>query len=211
MHMPSDERNLLIKAHQGHEASARRLWDLHAPRLYLYAGAILHRRPDAEDAVQAAFCRMLQLPASRIREVREPGAFLARMVRSAALNAMRSTRRERRRVNETARPDVALDASGAADGPDPQLAAALASLPCRLREVVVLRHFAGLTFDALAEVLGVNRNTIAGRHRAAMNRLRALLDENAETAGAGKNLKGDARAPAANNLALTASSEVHHA
>ena len=34
MHMPSDERNLLIKAHQGHEASARRLWDLLDVRIF---------------------------------------------------------------------------------------------------------------------------------------------------------------------------------
>ncbi|MCH8271418.1 MAG: hypothetical protein IH985_09460, partial [Planctomycetes bacterium] len=47
------------------------------------------------------------------------------------------------------------------------------------REVVLLRHAAGLTFDQIALALDLNRHTAASRYRAAIARLRReLADDN---------------------------------
>jgi RNA polymerase sigma factor (sigma-70 family) len=168
-----DDRQLLFATHCGHEASARLLWHRHAPRLLAHARAILRETGAAEDVVQSVMCRLLELPRARLVAVIDVSAFLAAAVRREALNHLRSTRRE------TARRAAAC--TDGTFGPVPSahrddLSAALDSLPRRLREVVVLKHAGGLTFDQIALALQANRNTIAGRYRAAIASLKTHLD-----------------------------------
>lgn len=169
----TDDRQLLLATHRGHEASARLLWHWHAPRLLAHARAILREPGAAEDVVQSVMCRLLELPRARLTAVDDAGAFLAAAVRREALNHLRTARRE------TARRAGARTVRAAAPGPAAlrdDLPAALDALPRRLREVVVLRHAGGLTFDQIAVALEANRNTIAGRYRAALASLRTRLD-----------------------------------
>src|SRR5262249_49146088 len=102
--MNADDRKLLQATHRGHEASARLLWRLHAPRLIAHARAIVREPGAAEDVVQAVMCRILELPRARITAVHEVAAFLAASTRREALNYLRSRRREaaRRRPAPTA-------------------------------------------------------------------------------------------------------------
>jgi RNA polymerase sigma factor (sigma-70 family) len=48
------------------------------------------------------------------------------------------------------------------------------------REVVYLRHFEGLSFREIGEVLGIPTFSAASRHRLAMRRLRKLMDQDHE-------------------------------
>jgi RNA polymerase sigma-70 factor (ECF subfamily) len=59
----------------------------------------------------------------------------------------------------------------------PVLLRALAALPPEQREVFVLREQAGLPFREIAEMLGVNENTVKSRMRYALEGLRRLLAE----------------------------------
>lgn len=168
-------RQLLIRTHQGHEASARGLWESQAPRLFHYARAILPSHGDAEDVVQAVFCRVLDLPRREVERIEDPGAWLAKVTRREALNWLRAARREgaRREVSgrlRLVRPET-VDGAPA----DEELERAIGAMPRRLREVVVLRHVGGLTFDQIAAATGMNRSTAAARYRVAMTRLREQL------------------------------------
>jgi RNA polymerase sigma-70 factor (ECF subfamily) len=177
--MNEDDRKLLQATHRGHEASARLLWRLHAPRLIAHARAIVREPGAAEDVVQAVMCRILELPRARITAVTDVAAFLAASTRREALNHIRSGRREAaRRRNAPAAPPRPGPV------PAPDVSAALDTLPRRLREVVVLRHVGGLTFDQIALALEANRNTVAGRYRAALFALKSLLEPAAARQGA---------------------------
>ncbi|MFM7138250.1 MAG: RNA polymerase sigma factor [Planctomycetota bacterium] len=57
------------------------------------------------------------------------------------------------------------------------VAQAIAALPLEQREAVVLRIWGGLTSAEAARTLGENINTVAGRYRAALAKLRHLLPE----------------------------------
>jgi RNA polymerase sigma-70 factor (ECF subfamily) len=167
--LDQDDRQLLIATHRGHHASACLLWERHAPRLAAHARAILRDPGAADDAVQAVMCRVLELPGRRVRAIDDVAAYLCGAVRREALNQIRAARRARIR-HASPRLQAPLEPGGA-DG----LAAALEQLPRRLREVVVLRHVSQLTFDQMAVALGANRNTVAGRYRAALKALREWL------------------------------------
>src|SRR5690606_21124535 len=51
----------------------------------------------------------------------------------------------------------------------------VASLPRRLREVIVLTSVCGMTIDQAARAMSANRNTVAWRRREALDRLHRAL------------------------------------
>ncbi|MCB9844835.1 MAG: sigma-70 family RNA polymerase sigma factor [Phycisphaeraceae bacterium] len=172
--MPVDERTLLRRAHRGHDAAARELWASLSPRLLSLARLLLRDGAiDAEDVVQQAFCRMLERSRSEIRSVRHPMAWMTSIVRSVALNARRTNAREHAKRAAIAK----SESHTLRDTEDRTLIDALARLGGADREILVLKHTTGLSFDLLAEVVGENRNTLASRHRAALTRLRVVLGE----------------------------------
>jgi RNA polymerase sigma-70 factor (ECF subfamily) len=58
-----------------------------------------------------------------------------------------------------------------------RLTAALARLPERDREVLVLRHLEQLKVSAIAAVLGISEGAVMTRHTRALEKLRPLLDD----------------------------------
>ena len=66
-------------------------------------------------------------------------------------------------------PERALDAARASRE--------LAMLPPAQREVLYLHHFAGMTFAAIAAVVGAPLFTVASRHRLGLARLRRRFEE----------------------------------
>ena len=52
---------------------------------------------------------------------------------------------------------------------------ALVALSPQQREVVQLKAFEGLTFDAIASISGESNNTVAGRYRYALKAMRKAL------------------------------------
>jgi RNA polymerase sigma-70 factor (ECF subfamily) len=52
---------------------------------------------------------------------------------------------------------------------------ALVALPIESRQVVVLRHFAGLSYDEIAEAVGIPAKTVKSRLYSARQRLCELL------------------------------------
>lgn len=174
--MPRTDVQLLVATQRGSESAARELWARQSGAMLAHARSILRDSTRAEDAVQQVFCKLLTLDRRTLVQVRDVRAWLAQLVRREALNQLRSTQRETCRANreqQRAFHKQTNEFEPSAD--DDAVQAALGRLARRLREVVVLRHVAGLTFDQIAMALNVNRNTAAGRYRQAMDRLRAEL------------------------------------
>lgn len=100
--------------------------------------------------------------------------------RQAALNAGRNEIRRRRRA-ERPTPAAADEPSAESDALD-QIAAgsvreAVLTLPDRQREVIVLRHLAGLSVAETAAMLGIRQAAVKSAGHRAMTSLHALLEE----------------------------------
>jgi RNA polymerase sigma-70 factor (ECF subfamily) len=113
---------------------------------------------------------------------RGSGAFstwLFRIVLNVARSAHR--RRGRRRppqpldAREPASPAAGADEAVEQEEQSRAVEAAVAALPPRLRDVLVLRQFGELTFAQVARVTGLPESTVKSRVRAALDRLRAEL------------------------------------
>jgi RNA polymerase sigma-70 factor (ECF subfamily) len=146
-----------------------------APRLLLFARQWLPSASDAEDVVQTAFVRFWQKHPSAQQE-QYPMLYAA--VRNAAIDLIRSNDRralrEERFHSENTEPmffECSLEQREQAD----RVQLALERLPAEQRETLVLRIWGELTFAQIAEALGESINTIAARHRYALQALRRIL------------------------------------
>jgi RNA polymerase sigma-70 factor (ECF subfamily) len=158
----------------GSEQAFAELYDRFGARLYHAALAMLHRREDAEDAVQEVFLAMVR-SRKRLADVRDLTAYLfAALRRAAARRAARRSREAMRSCHAGTEPA----APSPSDGPDPErLRRALHALPPEQRDVIALKIDAGLSFAQVAEVMGVSINTAASRYRYALEKLRDRLKE----------------------------------
>jgi len=149
------------------------LFDAHAAVLVLYARQFVSDGAAAEDAVHDAFVRLIALKESP----RDPKAWLCRAVRNAAISQSRSVSRRRKREAEVSnvrrewfehRGDDLIDAGSAQR--------ALESLAHAQREVVVLRIWARLNFQQIADLLGLSVSSAFDRYQAALSNLRRKLE-----------------------------------
>lgn len=170
--MPSSDTNILLSASRG-DAAARALWAAHAPRLLAYARSLVRDHSLADDVVQEALCRALRQDARTLRAVSDVCAWLASIVRREAINQLRTLSRQRRRELSHANRAVRSAPREALFSTDVQRA--IDRLARRDREILILRHVCGLTFDQLAPAAGLSRSAAASRYTAAMSRLRAML------------------------------------
>ena len=146
----------------------------HGPALVLCARQWVGCYADAEDVFQDAFVRFWR----RRDGVRDPLAYLYRCVRTAAMNHGRTRQRARRREQEVARGETMfVDQAGAMAATERcgAIQRALAALPVEQREVVVMKVWGGLTFDAIGETIEIPKPTAYARYRAAMSALRRAL------------------------------------
>lgn len=148
-----------------------------APKLLLFARQWVRSVADAEDVVQTAFVKFWR---HRPDAGPEHYPLLYAAVRTTALDLLRGNdRRVRREADpsvEVLREDTPFFDSTIDQHDDAQIVeAALRRLPPEQREVLVLRAWSGLTFSEIAETLGESINTIASRHRYALEAMRRAL------------------------------------
>ncbi|QRM32616.1 sigma-70 family RNA polymerase sigma factor [Microvirga sp. VF16] len=130
-----------------------------------YAVRITGCRARAEDVVQDAYLRFANLSSDPIRQ---PLAYLRRIVRNLALDDLRRGALDARVLDEFNRIGVAPQMT--AEPEDivvhrdelRQVAAALADLPERTCKAFEMYRFDGLTLQAIADALGLS---VAGVHR----------------------------------------------
>ncbi|MEM1183429.1 MAG: sigma-70 family RNA polymerase sigma factor [Planctomycetota bacterium] len=167
----SEVCSLVRRSHGGHGPSAARLHSLLAPRLYVLAEAVTRDAGLAEDAVQNAFCTLLELSRREVRYLEDPSRWLATVARREALMMLRSRRRRLQR--ERAHASRAVETS---DADRPSMGDAIRTLPRQLREIVVLKHAFGFTFDQVSLSMGISRSSAVRRYERARTWLRDILD-----------------------------------
>jgi RNA polymerase sigma-70 factor (ECF subfamily) len=154
-----------------------RLYDAHAAALYAFVLNLTRQEADARDLLQDLFVKLARRP-DLLRELREERAFLLRLAHNLVVDlARRRAARERR---QDAFSSEQLQFFAPTEDPDEELfrtnlSAALAELPAEQRAVVHLKLWEGLTFEAIAEALGISPNTAASRYRYGVDKLRQRL------------------------------------
>jgi RNA polymerase sigma-70 factor, ECF subfamily len=144
------------------------LYHAKAALLLLYGRALGLSHNEAEDVLQETFMALLRAP--HIPE--EPEHYCLRCYRNRALNYRRSVWRRFTRELESRR---WFEIGGSHEPAETAAMQALTSLPREQREVIVLKIWHQHTFQQIGQLLGLSPNTVAGRYRYGMARLKACL------------------------------------
>ncbi len=157
------------------------LYRTHRDRMFSLAMRILGSEADAEDAVHQAFLKLTDW-LDRIDDPRSPKAraLLALMAERAALDLLR----QRRRTVSLDALDALEDAlTGQETLPERlDLQTALAALPARYREPLLLRHQMGFSVKEIAEMLNLSEANVYKTMQRAKARLQQMLEgEEAQT------------------------------
>ncbi len=146
----------------------------YGPRLLLFARGWSNTREDAEDLVQEAIIRMWNHQADK-GYVPPDLPLVFSTIRFCGLNLHRSEKRRRKREESVIYlndfHDVWLDPAMEEDEEALILRGAVKKLSDKLREVVTMKIWGGLTFQQISEALAISPNTAASRYRYALEQL----------------------------------------
>lgn len=169
---------MVIRAN--HQARAWKSWlREHSSRLYVYARQRSQSREDAEDIIQDALIRLWGYQEERGNV--PPDLPLAYSVlRFVAMDHIKKQGRKKRKEDAVIflhdQEDYWLD-TNAEDGEEAVLLRqAVEKLGEKLREVVTLKIWGGLTFAQIAESMTISPNTAASRYRYALEQLERKLE-----------------------------------
>ena len=151
----------------------------HGPRLLLFARGWGESKEDAEDLLQEAVLRLWNYQQERGGGPPDlPLAFTT--IRFCGLNHGRRERRRKHREEAIVYLEDFRDEwfdPGLEEGEEAaMLREALKELPAKLREVVTMKVWGGLTFAKIAETLKISPNTAASRYRYALEQLAGHLE-----------------------------------
>jgi RNA polymerase sigma-70 factor, ECF subfamily len=207
-----EDRALITRAQGGDSAAFRHLVERHQRRAFAIALSLVRDENDARELVQDAFLRVFK----GLATFQGGSSFFTWLYRIITNLSIDLIRKPGHRTTEM--DDARLDTEEAHDqdapflsrfeGADPmelvrrreiggRLQAALDALPSYHRAVVVMREVEGLSYEEMAQVMGVSKGTIMSRLFHARQKLqRALVDCYKEQVG-GAPPKGDTDDPGA--------------
>lgn len=155
-------------------AALELIYDGFGRRLYGYLLSILCSEEQAEEVPQDLFVAIAE-KRHRIARAGNLTGYLFAMARNCAMDFLRHERRERREDGIGDRESflvAAGPAQGTTDGEAAKVSHALRALPVEQREVICMKLFEELTFNEIAQTLGLSLNTVASRYRYGMEKLR---------------------------------------
>lgn len=181
----AEDRDLVERARTGDRRAFGRLVEKYQRRVYALAFGILRQRDDAWDVAQEAFVKAYK----KLDKFEGTSAFytwLYRITYNLSIDTLRDKARRETVDLEDAR---ATEDRGEGDArlsqhPDREaqrkelhrvLQEALSKLSDKHRAIIVLREVEGLSYEEMAEVLGISKGTVMSRLFHARQNLQTLL------------------------------------
>lgn len=178
-----EDRVLIYKLKHGNREALRSIYEKYESDLLTLAANLLDDAYSAEDVVQDVFIGFVQ----GVDEFRLRGTLKGYLATCAANRARDYARKSRRR------PTVAIDEAEqvASESAGPvqlvinneeslRLRQALGNVPYEQREVIMLHLHGGLKFRQIAKLQKVSIKTAQSRYRYGLDKLRSILNSEAE-------------------------------
>ncbi|MEW6524676.1 MAG: sigma-70 family RNA polymerase sigma factor [Bacillota bacterium] len=184
--MNAGEEQLVRQCQQGDHAAFASLVAKYRDRVFNLAYRMLGQREDAEDVVQDAFLQTFRA-IDRFRPSERFSSWLYRIATNLCIDRLRKSRKKLLSLDgpvSEARDRYEMVDSGSSTPEEEvmarelrrQLAVAVQGLPPDYRAVIVLRHFQGLSYQEIANVLQLPLGTVKTRLFRAREVLRLRLE-----------------------------------
>lgn len=176
--MNVEDKVLVWRFNRGDCEAVRTIYEKYKCDLLALAATLLRNTAAAEDVVHDVFLSFL-----RLRHFRLTGSlkgYLAACVANGARNVIRASATRRQDPLEQAMPlpsnDPWPDGEAIFNEESRLLTRAIGELPYEQREVVLLHHQGGLKFIQIANSQNISVNTVLGRYRYGLEKLKTRLN-----------------------------------
>ena len=173
-----EDKLLILKFNRGSREALQSIYEKYKDDLVTLAAALLIDVNLAEDVVHDVFVSFIE-SANKFRLTGSLKGYLATCVANNARNKIKANIRHQAVNQEEAEQPAYLNIpeNRAIFGEElRQLSWALEQLPFEQREVLILHSYSGLKFSTIAKQQKISINTVQGRYRYAMDKLRSLLN-----------------------------------
>jgi RNA polymerase sigma factor (sigma-70 family) len=178
----------LVQAYiKGDQSAIEKLINRHRSKVYTYILLTIKNQQLAEDLFQETFIKVIQ--SLRSGKYRDNGRFLSWVIRISH-NLIIDHFRKEKQMNAVSNDNSEVDLFNSKKLSDhnieelivqnqirSEIRLLINELPEDQREVVLLRHYGGLSFKEIAEQTDVSINTALGRMRYALINLRKMIKE----------------------------------
>jgi len=171
----------------GEQSCFEQLIHRHKNKVFGYIGLYIHDKALAEDLFQDTFMKVIQ--SVRAGRYYDNGKFLSWVMRIAH-NLIIDHFRRVKQINTISNDDYDSDLFNSKKMAEStvednmirkqiqkDIRKMINLLPDDQREVVILRHYAGMSFKEIAQITDVSINTALGRMRYALINMRKLMEE----------------------------------
>ena len=181
--IPEDSA-LMLRYADGDVAAFDMLYRRHKDALFRYLLRLCRHRDSAEDIFQEVWGKIIN-SRDRYKPTAKFATFLYRVAHNCFIDHIRRNKRHANSVDiepdahpdPGEQPDMLVEKSLARK----RLDTALQLLPDEQRDVFLLREEADFSLEQIASITGTSRETAKSRLRYAVKKLRAAIDEPAET------------------------------
>jgi len=187
MKKETSDYELLKRFIDGEQSCFEELIHRHKNKVYAYISLYIRDQALAEDIFQDTFLKVIQ--SVKAGKYYEDGKFLSWVMRIAhnlIIDHFRRIRQMNTLSNDDYESDLFNSKSLAEKNVEEDIVRIqvrkdvrklISMLPYDQREVVILRHYTGLSFKEIAEITGVSINTALGRMRYALINMRKMINE----------------------------------
>jgi len=184
----SSDYELILKFIEGEQSCFEQLIIRHKNKVFAYISLYIRDKALAEDIFQDTFLKVIQ--SVKAGKYYDNGKFLSWVMRIAhnlIIDHFRRIKQMNTVSNDNYESDLFNSKRFAEDNIEDDLIKRqiqkdvrkmINHLPDDQREVVILRHYAGLSFKEIADITGVSINTALGRMRYALINMRKIMEEN---------------------------------
>ena len=175
-----EDTRLVMRAKRSDGRALRRIYEKYGPSLLTTAAALTGDRAAAEDILHDVFLSF----AEGISDFELTGSlkgYLAKCVANRAINVLQASTRQKALLGsietpESRRPEERLSA----DEDAKRLTKALNEIPSEQREIIILHLRGEMKFSEIGRLQGVSVNTVKGRYRYGLEKLRSILNGQVE-------------------------------
>ncbi len=181
------DHELVLQFSKGNKEAIEVLINRHKNRVYTYILLIVKEQQLAEDIFQDTFIKVIRsLKTGRYQEKGIFASWVIRIAHNLVIDHFRREKNMKTYSNDQNEVDLFNSIKFAEDTKEERMIKEqifgevrelIQLLPEDQREVIVLRHYAGLSFKEIAEQTNVSINTALGRMRYALINLRKIIEK----------------------------------
>jgi RNA polymerase sigma-70 factor (ECF subfamily) len=179
---------LITRFIKGEQSCFEQLIHRHKNKVFAYISLYIRDKALVEDIFQDTFLKVIQsVKAGRYSDNGKFLSWVMRIAHNLIIDHFRRLKQVNTISNDNYESDLFNSKSLAEDNVEDNMIKKqihkdvrniINNLPDDQREVIILRHYSGLSFKEIAEITDVSINTALGRMRYALINMRKIMEEN---------------------------------